>query len=226
MSPPRITVVEDESAIAEILQYNLEQAGFEVAVETEGDRALAAIRRWVPDLILLDLMLPGLDGLELTRLLKRDPATADVPLIILTARNGETDRIVGFELGADDYVTKPFSPREVVLRVKAVLRRGAATSAETPDLEAGAIRLDVDAHRAWAGGEEVMLTATEFRLLTILVERRGRVQRRADLLRDAWGYRDDVDSRTVDTHVRRLRRKLKGAGGQIETVIGVGYRLQ
>ncbi len=222
----RITIVEDESTIAEILQYNLEQAGFEVDVESEGDLALVAIRRRVPDLILLDLMLPGLDGLELTRLLKRDPTTADVPLIILTAKGGETDRIVGLELGADDYVTKPFSPREVVLRVKAVLRRRNSSEPPSESFEAGGIRVDIEAHRAWAVGEEVALTATEFRLLTVLVERRGRVQRRNCLLRDVWGYNDDVDSRTVDTHVRRLRRKLKSAGEQIETVVGVGYRLR
>ncbi len=234
MPATRIFVVEDESAIAEILQYNLELAGFEVEVSREGDRALAAIRRRMPDLVLLDLMLPGLDGLELTRLLKRDPATAGIPLIMLTARDSETDRIVGLELGADDYVTKPFSPREVVLRVKAVMRRSAAASSAAgpnaadakTELEAGAIRLDIDGHRAWVDGNEVTLTATEFRLLTVLVERRGRVQRRANLLRDVWGYSDDVDSRTVDTHVRRLRRKLHAAGRQIETVIGVGYRLR
>ncbi len=226
MSRARITVVEDEPAIAEVLEYNLEQAGFEVEVLAEGDRALGAIRRRLPDLILLDLMLPGLDGLELTRLLKRDPATAGVPLIMLTAKDTETDRIVGLELGADDYVSKPFSPREVVLRVKAVLRRGSSDGDTGAVLETGTIRVDVEAHRAWAGDSEVGLTATEFRLLRILLERRGRVQTRARLLRDVWGYTEDVDSRTVDTHVRRLRRKLKAAGGQIETVIGVGYRLR
>ncbi len=222
----RIAVVEDEPAIAEILEYNLEQAGFEVEVLREGDLALVSIRRQVPDLILLDLMLPGLDGLELTRLLKRDPATAGVPLIMLTAKDRESDRIVGLELGADDYVTKPFSPREVVLRVKAVLRRGRARESAGAMLEAGAVRLDVEAHRAWAGGSEVVLTATEFRLLRVLLERRGRVQTRARLLRDVWDYSGDVDSRTVDTHVRRLRHKLGEAGGQIETVVGVGYRLR
>ncbi len=222
----RITVVEDEPAIAEILEYNLEQAGFEVEVIREGDLALVSIRRRVPDLILLDLMLPGLDGLELTRLLKRDPATADVPLIMLTAKDSETDRIVGLELGADDYVTKPFSPREVVLRVKAVLRRGQPSEPSGTPLEAGDIRLDAEAHQAWVGGVEVALTATEFRLLRILLERRGRVQTRARLLRDVWDYTEDVDSRTVDTHVRRLRRKLQGSGEQIETVVGVGYRLR
>ena len=226
MPAAHISVVEDENAIAEILQYNLEQAGFEVEVLKNGGRALEAIRRRTPDLILLDLMLPGLDGLELTRLLKRDPATAGVPLIMLTAKDDETDRIVGLELGADDYVTKPFSPRELILRVKAVLRRGPSRERVGDILEAGEIRLDVDGHRAWVDAEEVALTATEFRLLRILLERRGRVQTRARLLRDVWGYAEDTDSRTVDTHVRRLRRKLTPAGERIETVIGVGYRLR
>ncbi|MCP3964148.1 MAG: response regulator [bacterium] len=226
MTRARITIVEDEPAIAEVLQYNLEREGFAVRVLTEGDTALPALRRDPPDLLLLDLMLPGLDGLELTRLLKRDPATADVPLIMLTAKDEETDRIVGLELGADDYITKPFSPREVILRIKAVLRRGRAAATSRSLLETGEIRIDVEGHRTWVAGEEQALTATEFRLLTVLAERRDRVQRRADLLRDVWGYRDDVDSRTVDTHVRRLRRKLGGAGDRIETVVGVGYRLR
>ena len=223
--PKRITIVEDEPAIAEILQYNLEQEGFEIEVLREGDTAFRALRQRLPDLVLIDLMLPGLDGLELTRLLKRDPATASVPLIMVTAKDQETDRIVGLELGADDYVTKPFSPREVVLRVKAVLRRGHADESETSELAAGGIRVDVAGHRVWVGEEEVVLTATEFRLLGILVERRGRVQRRGDLLRDVWGYLEGVDSRTVDTHIRRLRSKLKPAD-PIETVVGVGYRFR
>ncbi len=195
-------------------------------MQREGDVALPTIRRRVPDLILLDLMLPGLDGLELTRFLKRDPITADVPLIIVTAKDQETDRIVGLELGADDYITKPFSPREVVLRVKAVLRRRAKVESESSPLSVGDIRLDVAGHRAWVRGDEINLTATEFRLLKLLVERRGRVQRRGDLLREVWGYHDDADSRTVDTHIRRLRRKLELAADQIETVVGVGYRLR
>ena len=221
----RVAIVEDEPAIAEILQYNLEREGFAVEVLRDGTTALGQLRRSPPDLVLLDLMLPGLDGLELTRLLKRDPATARVPLIMVTAKDGETDRIVGLELGADDYVTKPFSPREVVLRVKAVLRRGKRREPAGEILAAGAIRLDTAAHRAWVNDEEVALTATEFRLLRILVERQGRVQTRAQLLRDVWEYTGDVDSRTVDTHVRRLRRKLQPAAGQIETLVGVGYRL-
>jgi DNA-binding response OmpR family regulator len=223
--PQRVTLVEDEPAIAEILEYNLQQEGFEVEVVGQGDLAFGIIRQRPPDLILLDLMLPGLDGLELTRLLKREPSTARIPLIMVTARDEEVDRIVGLELGADDYVTKPFSPREVVLRVKAVLRRGRPQEDPGEVLQAGPLRVDVRGHRVWVDAEEVALTATEFRLLALLVERRGRVQSRAQLLRDAWDYTEDVDSRTVDTHIRRLRRKLGDAGHRIETVVGVGYRL-
>ena len=184
------------------------------------------LRAGAPDLILLDLMLPGLDGLELCRLLRRDPTTSQIPIIMLTAKGDEVDRIVGLELGADDYIAKPFSPREVVLRTKAVLRR-LQKPAETPDeLEAGDVRLDVSAHRLFVGEEEVALTATEFRLLRMLMERAGRVLTRDMLLTEAWGYSEDVDSRTVDTHVRRLRRKLGAEASRVETVIGVGYRFR
>jgi two-component system phosphate regulon response regulator PhoB len=223
-------VVEDEAALAELLQYNLEREGFTVEVCSRGDQALEAIRAAPPDLLLLDLMLPGLDGLELTRSLKRDRALARIPIIMLTARTEEIDRIVGLELGADDYIAKPFSPREVVLRVRAVLRRGAEAAPEPAAtgaaIEVGAIRLDAAAHRVTVRGKEVALTATEFRLLQLLLERRGRVQSRATLLADAWGYAESVDSRTVDTHVRRLRRKLGPEADRIETLIGVGYRLK
>ena len=225
MAEQRIYVVEDEPDIAEVLQFNLEKAGFGVEVLRRGDGALEAIRRQPPDLIVLDLMLPGLDGLELTRLLKRDPATARVPLVMLTAKGEEVDRIVGLELGADDYIPKPFSPREVVLRIKAVLRRHSGEDAGDV-IEAGGLRLDASAHRVEARGKEVTLTATEFRLLKVLLERQGRVQTRSRLLSDVWGYAEDVDSRTVDTHVRRLRRKLGAEADRIETVIGVGYRLR
>ena len=222
----RILIVEDEPDIAEILHYNLEQEGFAVEAVGQGDAALEAVRRRPPDLILLDLMLPGLDGLEVARWLKREPPTARIPLIMLTARDQESDRIAGLELGADDYVTKPFSPREVVLRVRAVLRREGTVTDSESELRIGPLRLDVDGHRAWVEAREVELTATEFRLLRILAERCGRVQSRGQLLRDVWDYAGDVDSRTVDTHIRRLRRKLAPADGLIETVIGVGYRLR
>jgi two-component system phosphate regulon response regulator PhoB len=222
----RILLIEDEPDIAEVLQYNLEKEGFKVEVAHRGDTGLEAVRRDPPDLILLDLMLPGLDGLELTRLLKRDGATSRIPIVVVTARGEEVDRIVGLELGADDYISKPFSPREVVLRAKAVLRR-VQHEGESPDrLEVGGIRLDVAGHQLRVQGEEVPLTATEMRLLRLLMERCGRVQTRGQLLTDVWGYAEEVDSRTVDTHIRRLRRKLGPEADRIETVIGVGYRLR
>jgi two-component system phosphate regulon response regulator PhoB len=226
MAQKRILVVEDEPDIAEVLQFNLEKAGFEVELQRRGDTALEAIRRQPPELVVLDLMLPGLDGLELTRALQRDAATARIPLVMLTARGEEVDRIVGLELGADDYIPKPFSPREVVLRIKAVLRRRSGEEEPGERLEASGIKLDAAAHRVEVRGREVQLTATEFRLLKLLMERQGRVQTRSRLLSDVWGYAEDVDSRTVDTHVRRLRRKLGTAADRIETVIGVGYRLR
>ena len=226
MAPTRILVVEDEPDIAEVLQWNLERAGFQVEVERRGDSALESIRRRLPDLLVLDLMLPGLDGLELAKMLKRDMATSRLPIVMLTAKGEELDRIVGLELGADDYIAKPFSPREVVLRIKAVLRRRQTNETDPDQLEIGRIRLNTGAHRAQVRGAEITLTATEFRLLKVLMERQGRVQTRSRLLTDVWGYADDVDSRTVDTHVRRLRRKLGAESDRIETVIGVGYRLR
>jgi len=229
MARERILLVEDEPDIAEVLQYNLEKEGFQVELAGRGDAGLEAVRRESPDLILLDLMLPGLDGLEMTRLLKRDPATSHLPIVMLTARSEEVDRIVGLELGADDYISKPFSPREVVLRVKAVLRRLQPEPAEgtaSELLQVGRIELDISGHQLRLGGKDVPLTATEFRLLRLLMERQGRVQTRGQLLSDVWGYAEDIDSRTVDTHIRRLRRKLGSEADRIETVIGVGYRLR
>ncbi|MES1211191.1 MAG: response regulator [Acidobacteriota bacterium] len=226
MARERILLVEDEPDIAEVLQYNLEKEGFQVDLANRGDTGLEMVRRDHPDLVLLDLMLPGVDGLELTRLLKRDPATAHLPIVMLTARGEEVDRIVGLELGADDYISKPFSPRELVLRVKAVLRRIQPDETVSERLEAGGIELDISGHQLRVGGKEIPLTATEFRLLRLLMERGGRVQTRGQLLSDVWGYAEDIDSRTVDTHIRRLRRKLGPEADRIETVIGVGYRLK
>ncbi len=226
MTRERILLIEDEPDIAEVLQYNLEKEGFQVETARRGDMGLDAIRREAPDLILLDLMLPGIDGLELTRILKRDNATSRLPIVMLTARGEEVDRIVGLELGADDYISKPFSPREVVLRVKAVLRRLQHDEGPIERLDVGGIELDVAAHQMRVRGKEIPLTATEFRLLRLLMERSGRVQTRGQLLSDVWGYAEDIDSRTVDTHIRRLRRKLGPEADRIETVIGVGYRLK
>ena len=225
--PTRILIVEDEPAIAEVLEYNLKKEGFQVDLESRGDTALNRIRTDLPDLILLDLMLPGLDGLEVCRMIQRDQRTSSIPMVILTAKSEEVDRIVGLELGADDYITKPFSPREVVLRVKAVLRRSEGGDLEAADTVAiGDLRLDIPGHTLRLTGQEVPLTATEFRLLRLLMERCNRVQTREKLLADVWQYSEDVDSRTVDTHIRRLRHKLGSEAGRIDTVIGVGYRLR
>ncbi|MEM9293304.1 MAG: response regulator [Acidobacteriota bacterium] len=226
MSDTRIFVVEDEPDIAEVLQSNLEREGFGVSVFNRGDAALEAIRQTPPSLILLDLMLPGLDGLDLAKLLKQEKSTARIPVVMLTAKDEEVDRIVGLELGADDYISKPFSPREVMLRIKAVLRRAPQPREEKELLEVGGIRLDIPGHQLFVRDKARSLTATEFRLLKVLMERAGRVQTRGRLLADVWGYAEEVDSRTVDTHIRRLRRKLEGESGRIETVVGVGYRLR
>ncbi|HEY1108562.1 MAG TPA: response regulator transcription factor, partial [Opitutaceae bacterium] len=177
----------------------------------------------LPDLIVLDLMLPGLDGFEVCRLLRRDSATAAIPIIFLTARTDEMDRIVGLELGAEDYVTKPFSPRELVLRIKRTLLR--ATPATPPAVfTCGELTVDLPRHEVMLNGERVMLTATEFKLLEVLVQRAGFLQSRAQLLKEIWNYEADVTSRTVDTHMRRLREKLRDAARHLETVRGVGYR--
>jgi two-component system phosphate regulon response regulator PhoB len=223
----RITLVEDEPDIAEVLRYNLVKEGFQVDVFGRGDSALAGIRSLPPDLVLLDLMLPGIDGLEICRLLKREARTAAIPLVMLTAKGEETDRIVGLELGADAYIPKPFSTREVVLRIKAVLRRHRGDGGGTGEaLEAGRLRLFPADHRLEVDGREVPLTATEFRLLHFLMSRVGRVQNRGQLLTEVWSYTEGVDSRTVDTHVRRLRRKLGPEADRIETIVGVGYRFR
>jgi two-component system phosphate regulon response regulator PhoB len=226
MAREKILVIEDEPDIAEVLQYNLEKEGFDVETARRGDTGFDAVRRDNPDLVLLDLMLPGIDGLELTRMLKRDPLTSRLPIVMITARGEEVDRIVGLELGADDYISKPFSPREVVLRVKAVLRRFQQEESVLELIVVGGIELDVSGHQLRVRGREMPLTATEFRLLRLLLERSGRVQTRGQLLSDVWGYAEDIDSRTVDTHIRRLRRKLGPEAERIETVIGVGYRLR
>lgn len=226
MSRQRIVVVEDEPDIVEILRYNLEREGYLVDSYTRGEDVLEALQGNPPDLLLLDLMLPGMDGLEITRKLKRNPATARIPLIMLTAKNEEVDRIVGLELGADDYLAKPFSTREVVLRVRAVLRRGEPGPVAEDVIRIGRLELDIPAHRFFVAGQEVLVTATEFKLMRVLMERAGRVQTREQLLTDVWQYADNVDSRTVDTHVRRLRKKLGQEAALIETVIGLGYRLK
>jgi two-component system phosphate regulon response regulator PhoB len=222
-----ILVVEDESSIAEVLEYNLRREGYEVRVAERGDAALSSIRTQPPSLVILDLMLPGLDGLDVLREVRRDRATRQLPIVVLTARTEEVDRIVGLELGADDYIPKPFSPREVVLRVKAILRRlDSSDRRDDEPITIGGVFLDPEAYRCAVDEGEIALTATEFRLLHLLMRRRGRVQTRERLLNDVWGYPDDVDTRTVDTHIRRLRSKLGSQADSLETVFGVGYRFR
>jgi two-component system phosphate regulon response regulator PhoB len=221
-----ILVVEDEADLQQILAYNLRQAGHEVVTASEGETALSLVHQRTPELIVLDLMLPGISGTDVCRAVKNDPATRHVAVLMLTAKGSEIDRVVGFELGADDYVVKPFSVRELALRIQAILRRkqGGTENATNRPVEFGKLRIDRDAHRVWVAGDEAPLTALEFRLLCLLFDRRDRVQSRAALLDDVWGVSSELETRTVDTHVKRLREKLGDAGAYIETVRGVGYR--
>jgi two-component system, OmpR family, phosphate regulon response regulator PhoB len=222
----RILVIEDEADIRQILEYNLRQAGHEVVAVDRGKLGLETAGTRPPDLVLLDLMLPDMSGLDVCRTLKSDACLRRIAVIMLTARGSEIDRVVGFELGADDYVTKPFSVREVLLRVQAVLRRLPAADpvADAPVVTFGRLRIDHGAHRVWVDDSEVALTALEMRLLWTLYQRRGRVQPRGALLDDVWEANPENNTRTVDTHVKRLREKLGTACEYIETVRGVGYR--
>lgn len=223
-----ILVVEDEADLADLVAFNLREQGHEVTVTHTGANALAEVSRQRPDLILLDVMLPDISGFEVCRRLRRSGDTTRLPVIMLTAKAEEIDRIVGFEVGADDYVVKPFSPRELTLRVDAILRRvGPQAQTEGPQvLSVGALRIDVPAHRVEVEGEEISLTALEFRLLLDLASRAGRVQPRDALLERVWGYAPGVETRTVDTHIKRLREKLGPGARYLETVRGVGYRIQ
>ena len=218
-----ILIIEDESDVAGLLEMALRKAGFKASTAGDGASGLQKARDNRPDFIILDLMLPKMSGLEVCRILKGDGATAHIPILMLTAKAEEIDRIVGLEFGADDYVTKPFSPREVMLRIRAILRRG-EKPVET--LKAGSIAIDPARHQVRVSGKRVHLTSLEFKLLRTLIQRRGRVQDRDKLLNDVWGYESVIDTRTVDTHVRRLREKLGKAGDVIETVRGFGYRLR
>ncbi len=219
-----ILVVDDEPDLRELIRFNLTQAGHEVETASGGREALEAIRRQPPDLVVLDLMLPDLSGIEVCRAVRADPKLRSLPILMLTARSEEVDRVVGFELGADDYVTKPFSPRELTLRVGAILRRAKAASDPAAELRYQELRVDREKHRCMVSGESIELTAKEFRLLEALMSRSGRVLTRQRLLDEVWGSDITVTERTIDTHLKRLREKLGAAGRFIETVRGVGYR--
>ena len=224
----RILVVDDDREIVRLVRAYLEQSGYEVLIAYDGETALHILRRECPDLMLLDLMLPERDGLDVTRIVRRDTGLAAMPIIMLTARVEDHDKIVGLELGADDYVTKPFNPAEVVARVRAVLRRAQGESAPAKVIRAGHLVIDVDRHQVMVKNEPVHLTPTEFELLLALAEQPGHALTRQELIEKGLGYSYEGLERTVDSHIKNLRRRLDEAGGAaplIETVFGVGYRL-
>jgi len=223
----RVLVVDDEPDIVALVAYHLAKSGFSVSTATSGTEGLAVARRDKPSIIVLDLMLPGLSGLEVMEELRGDPATSRIAVLMLTARREESDRIKGLTMGADDYLTKPFSPQELVLRVAAILRRVKSGREESEDVkQVGPLRIESNAHRVTVDGREVDLTPTEFKLLLLLAERKGRVQPRNLLLEIVWEAAPDIQTRTVDMHVQRLRAKLGPAGDLIETVRGFGYRIK
>lgn len=222
---PLIHLIEDEPSIQELLRFNLEQSGFRTLASSSGQMGIAEAKRQPPALIILDLMLPDLDGMEVCRQLKRHPKTQNVPILILSARGEEIDRVLGLEGGADDYVTKPFSPREVVLRIRAILKRGEEIDGPQ-QFKAGPLEVDATKPLVRYHGETIPLTALEIRLLQYLYRTRGRVQNRGALLESVWGYSSSVNTRTVDAHIKRLREKLKKGGEMIETIRGLGYRFK
>ena len=220
-----ILVIEDEKDLVDILDYNLRKEGFFVISALDGRTAFRHLESGaLPDLVILDIMLPDITGIEICRQMRANPRTRELPVLMLTARGEEIDRVVGFEVGADDYVTKPFSVRELMLRVKSLLKRSGYRSESIEEAVFGLLRIDFPGHRVFVEGEESPLTALEFNLLKTLFLRKGRVQTRETLLSDVWDINADVTTRTVDTHVKRLREKIKEAGRYIETVRGVGYR--
>src|SRR5262245_7688908 len=220
----RILVVDDEPDVVQLIEYNLKASGYDVISAADGEDGLKKARSGAPDLIILDLMLPRIEGLDVCKMLRREPSTSAIPIVMLTAKASETDRVLGLELGADDYVTKPFSTRELTLRVKRLLRSPTAEEDHAERIEIGELMIDVARYETTVNGVPIDLTATEFRLLTALVKRRGRVQSREQLLQDVWEYDAKIDTRTVDTHMRRLREKLGPAAKHLDTVRGVGYR--
>ena len=220
----KIYIVEDEPDIRETLKYNFSNEGFEVFTAPDGEEALSNIKKVLPDVLILDLMLPGVSGLDVCKFIRADDDIRDMSIIMLTAKGEEIDRVIGFELGADDYVTKPFSVRELILRVKVLLKKQRESLVENKLVTFGPIRIDLDAHELKINDKEIVLTALEFKLLQHLVKRKGRVQTREQLLGDVWGYSAEVTTRTVDTHIKRLREKLGNTSDYIQTIRGVGYR--
>lgn len=226
MEKKKILVVDDEPDVTELVAYNLKAKGFHVETLNDATASISKARNYHPDLIILDIMMPHLSGIQICRILRNDNKLARIPIIFLTAKAEPQDRIEGLESGADDYLSKPFSPKELILRVESILRRvSAPLLPSSAKLQIGAISLDSETHRVAVSGQAIDLTATEFKLLHLLMERQGRVQTREHLLLNVWNYSTEIETRTVDTHVRRLREKLGDEAGWIETIRGVGYRI-
>lgn len=221
-----ILVIEDEQDLAQLIAYQLESEGYTTLHAGDGVQGLELARRAAPDLVLLDIMLPGMSGIEVCKALRGDETSAGIPILLLTARGEEIDRVVGFEVGADDYMVKPFSTRELLLRIRAILRRSGAEEESCRVVTVGNLQIDTDRHKVRVAGEEILLTTTEFKLLVVLAERLGRVQSRERLLKDVWGMSHIGDTRTVDTHITRLRTKLGEAGELVKTVRGFGYKME
>jgi two-component system phosphate regulon response regulator PhoB len=226
MAKQKILIVEDDKHISKLVKYNLEKAGYDCIVADDGEEAMDVLARQRTDLIILDIMLPEMDGFEVCRLIKQNDKLKNIPIIMLTAKGEEVDRVVGLELGADDYMVKPFSPRELILRIRAILRRGRPEETAKEVIERGDLIIDISKHKVTVKGKEVELTPVEFKLLVTLIERAGRVQSRDRLLSDVWNMNADIYTRTVDTHIKRVREKLGKMGDLIETVRGLGYRFR
>jgi two-component system phosphate regulon response regulator PhoB len=222
----KIAIIEDEWYLAELLSFNLESEGFRTCIATDGRSGMELVTSELPGLVILDLMLPEINGIEVCRSLRKQPATRTTPIIMLTAKGEEIDRVVGFEVGADDYLVKPFSIRELLHRIRAILRRISLDQTEDKVISVGSVVVDTLRHLVTVSGEEVSLTTTEFKLLLTLAVRLGRMQSREHLLREVWGYSHMADSRTVDTHITRLRNKLGTASTMIRTVRGFGYKIE
>ncbi|MCM8820046.1 MAG: response regulator transcription factor [Candidatus Omnitrophica bacterium] len=222
----KILIIEDDKNISKLVKYNLEKEGFDCFVTIDAQEAFKILDKYQIDLIILDIMLPGMDGFEACRTIKQEEKLKNIPIIMLTAKGQEVDRIVGFELGADDYIVKPFSPRELTLRVKAILRRGKIKETQKDIFNVGSLTVDISKHKVTVNQKEIKLTPIEFKLLATLIQRQGRVQTRERLLADVWDMHSEVYTRTIDTHIKRLRKKLGKAGFLIETVIGFGYRFR
>ncbi len=224
MSKLQLLIIEDDKHISKLIKYNAEKAGYDCTLAQDGEEALDILNKQGADLIILDIMLPKMDGFEVCRVIKQSPKLKNIPVIMLTAKGAEVDRVVGLELGADDYVVKPFSPRELMLRIKAILRRGKTEELPKDIIRRGGLVIDIPKHRVTVNHKEIELTPIEFKLLVTLIERTGRIQSRDKLLADVWDMHSDVFTRTVDTHIKRLREKLGKMGSIIETERGLGYR--